>query len=76
MVGDTANELASHTEVGVGIGGGVIVVVAIGVIVGEGTAVGIAVGVIVGVANVVIAGVGVGILVMSKLERWTLDEPS
>jgi len=74
VVGDTANELASHTGVAVGVGIVEIVGACDGIAVG--TAVGVAVGVLVGVTDVVTVGVGVGISVMVKLESWTVDEPS
>ena len=72
VVGDADNKPASHTGVGVDAGDGSVV----GVGTSEGRVVGVAIGVAVGVTDVVIVGVGVGMLVMVKLESWTLDEPS
>ena len=71
LFGDTTIEVATHTGVAVDIG------VTEGV--DMGVAVGIAVVIIVGDAVGVTEGEGVGVViaeVMSKLESWTLDEPS
>jgi hypothetical protein len=75
LVGDTTIEVATHTGVAVDIG------------VTEDVDMGVAVGVAKGVAVVVVAGDAVGVTegegvgvviveVMSKLESWTLDDPS
>ena len=75
LFGDTTIEVATHTGVAVDIG------------VTEGVDMGVAVGVAKGVAVVVVAGDAVGVTegegvgvviaeVMSKLESWTLDDPS
>ncbi len=71
LVGDITIEVATHTGVAVDIG------VTEGV--DKGVAIGVAVVVIVGNAVGVTEGEGVGVViaeVMSKLESWTLDDPS